>query len=383
VVACLLAAAALAGCTGSPAPEPTAQDPLPSGASPAPSASAAPGPTATGNRRLRLVPVARVPLRGLPLAAGVRLVGQRLLLAGCHDCARDGDTGGLYTHDLRTGRIAKVAATAFRRGAAVPLGGAGDQVVWQDVAPVAPQLGGRTQWRLEVLDLRTGRSRRLAGTTATTRSAAAWTVVRDGLIAWQVLSGDTLQGPVQVADVRSGTSRVVARPLPGPLADVTARSVLYVGAWPPGGGRDVGDPDTPSDAYALPLAGGPTRALSASHDVGSVATDGTTAVWTTPRGASTAVWAAPLAGGPGQVVYRGGNVERVPGDGFVAVLTDGDPVLRVAPLAGGPVLTVPDVPLPAAGLATDGARLAYVAVPERGLDAGARRPLELVVVEVR
>ncbi len=382
-VACLLAAA-LTACTGSPAPELEQQDPLPPTAAPAPSASAAPGPTASGNRRLRLVPVARVPLRGLPLVVGVRLVGQRVLLAGCADCGRDGDTGALYTHDLRTGRTAKVAASSFRRGVAVPLGGAGDRVVWQDIAPVPPQLAGRTQWRLEVLDLRTGGSSRLAGTTATTRSAAPWTVVRDGLVAWQDLDGDTLEGPVHVADLRSGATRVAARRLPGPLSDVTGASLLYVGAWPPGGaGLDVADPGTPSDAFALPLGGGAAVPLSGTHDVGSVATDGTTAVWTTPRGPSAAVWAAPLTGGAATVVYRGGNVDRVPGTGFVAVLTDGEPVVRVAPLAGGPVLTVPDVPLAAAGLSTDGTRLAYVAAPERGRDADARRPLELVVVEVR
>ncbi len=380
--ACLLVA--LTACTGTPAPEPSSDEALPSTASPVPSASAAPGPTATGNRRLRLERVARVPLRGLPLVAGVRLVGQRVLLAGCADCRRDGDTGALYTYDLRTQRLAKVASSAFPRGVAVPLGGFEDRVVWQDIAPVSPQLAGRTQWRLEVLDLRTGVSRRLAGTTPTQRTAAAWAVMRDGLVAWQDLDGDRLEGPVHVVDVRSGTTRGVPRLLPGPLADVTGAALLYVGAWPPNGpSLDVADPGTPSDAFALPLAGGAARQLTGSHDVGSVATDGTTAVWTTPRGATAAVWAAPLAGGPANVVYRGGTVERVPGAGFVAVLTDRDPVLRVAPLAGGPVLTVPDVPLVAAGLATEGARLAYVAAPERGQDADATSPLELVVVEVR
>jgi hypothetical protein len=380
-VACLLAA--LTACTGSPMPEPAPEDPSASTAGPAPSASAAPGPTARGNRRLRLVPVARVPLRGLPLVAGLRLVGQRVLLAGCADCARDGDTGALYTYDLRTARTAKVAATAFERGAAVPLGGAGDRVAWQDIAPVPPQLAGRTQWRLEVLDLGTGVSRRLAGTTATTRSVAPWTVARDGLVAWQDQHGDTLEGATHVADLRTGAVRGSAHPLPGPLADVTGAALLYVGAWPPGDALDVADPRTPSDAFALPLGGGTASPLTGTHDVGSVATDGTTAVWTTPRGASTAVWAAPVSGGPGAVVYRGGNVDRVPGDGFVAVLTDGEPVLRVAPIAGGPVVTVPDVPLAAAGLATDGARLAYVAAPERGEAVDAGHPLELVVVEVR
>ncbi len=380
--ACLLVA--LSACTGTPAPEPTSDEPPPSSATPAPTASAAPGPTATGNRRLRLEPVARVPLPGLPLVAGIRLAGPRVILAGCADCRRDGDTGALYTYDLRTQRLAKVASSAFPRGVAVPLGGAGDRVVWQDIAPVSPQLAGRTQWRLEVLDLRTRTSRRLAGTTPATRSVAAWAVMRDGLVAWQDLDGDRLEGPVHVADVRSGTTRGVPRLLPGPLADVTGTALLYVGAWPPNGpSLDVADPGTPSDAFALPLAGGAARQLTGSHDVGSVATDGTTAVWTTPRGATAAVWAAPLAGGPANVVYRGGTVERVPGAGFVAVLTDRDPVLRVAPLAGGPVLTVPDVPLVAAGLATEGARLAYVAAPERGQDADATSPLELVVVEVR
>jgi hypothetical protein len=234
-----------------------------------------------------------------------------------------------------------------------------------------------------VLDLATGGSRRLAGTTPRTRSAAPWTVVRDELVAWQDLEGESLAGPVHVADL-AGAEPVVVRDVPGPLADVARGALLYVGPWPPPGrGLDVGDPRTPSDAFALALTGATATPLSATHDVGSVTTDGTTAVWTTPRGASTAVWAAPLRGGAAQVVYRGGNVERVPGDGFVAVLTDGEPVLRVAPLEGGPALTLPDVPLAAAGLSTDGARLAYVAAPGRATEPDARHPLELVVVEIR
>ena len=314
---------------------------------------------------------------------GLKLVGSRVLLAGCADCARDGDAGALYVHDLRTGRTARAATTAFPRGIAVPLGGAGNRLVWQDIAPVPPQLSGRTQWRLEVLDLATGDRRRLAGTTPGTRSAAPWAVVRDDLVAWQDLAGESFAGPVHVADL-AGAGPVVARDVPGPLADVARGALLYVGAWPPpGNGLDVADPQTPSDAFALPLSGTAATPLSATHDVGSVTTDGTTAVWTTPRGASTAVWAAPLRGGAPQVVYRGGNVERVPGDGFVAVLTDGEPVLQVAPLEGGPVLTLPDVPLAAAGLAADGARLAYVAAPGRETEPDARHPLELVVVEVR
>jgi hypothetical protein len=112
--ACFLAAAAAAGCTGtaaSPESDDTTADP--SGATT--TASVLPGPVASGSRRLKVVPVTRVPLRGLPLVAGLKLVGSRVLLAGCADCARDGDAGALYVHDVRTGRTASALTTNVRR----------------------------------------------------------------------------------------------------------------------------------------------------------------------------------------------------------------------------------------------------------------------------
>jgi hypothetical protein len=381
--ACLLAAVTLAACTGTPEPEPSVSSDSTT-ASPSPSASVVPGPTADGNRRLTLTTVARVPLPGLLSVDRLALSGSRAVLSGCTVCAPD-EAGSLHEVDLRTGRVRQVATSSFESGAVVPSGLDGDRLVWLDVEPVTAQFNGRTRWRLQVLDLRSGRSRTLTAAAAATRRVPPWAVVGGGQVAWQEWSGEALAGPVRVADLRTGEVRLV-RDLPGPLGAVGGGAVFYVGpAAPDGEAADVGNIDTPADAFALPLPGGPPRALSATRDVGSVTTDGRTAVWTTPRGRPTTVWAGRVEGGGGaaRVVYRGVTTERAVVRDAVAVLTSVDAVVEVAPLEGGPRITVPDVPLADAGLAADGTRLAWVAAPGRDVPVDRQRPLELVVVEVR
>ncbi|HYY10599.1 MAG TPA: hypothetical protein VE781_06640, partial [Kineosporiaceae bacterium] len=370
-------------CTGTaPLPPELAGSPAPT---PGPRTSTvAPVPVPSGAARPRLTAQRRIPLRGLPRVVGVRLLGPRVLFAACTDCSRPDDAGALYVHDLAAGRTRRVAVTAFRHGVVLPLGGAGDVVAWADVAPVPLALASRTQWRLVVLDLATGRSRVLAGTDPAERSVPPWTAAGDSLVAWQDRAGDGLSGPVHVADLRTWQVREVPGGAPAPLAGLTADALLYVGGPPagaPGGG--AAGPAATADVYALPLAGGAPRALSSTHDVGGVATDGVTAVWTSPQGESSTVWAAPLGSGAPRPVYSGPTANAVPGDGFVAVMTADEPVLAVAPLAGGPAVTVPDVPDPRAGLASDGPRLAWVAAPDRGVDADGHHPLVLVVAEVR
>ncbi len=379
--ACLLAAVALAACTGTPDPEPSTSADTTT-ASPEPSVSVAPGPTADGNRRLRLTTVARVPLVGLLSVDRLALSGGRAVLSGCTRCV-PGEAGALHEVDLGTGRVRRVAVSAFEAGAVVPSGLAGDQLVWLDLEPVTARFNGRTRWRLQLLDLRSGRSRTLTASGAT-RSVPPWAVVGGGQVAWQEWSGDALGGPVRVADLRTGVTRLV-RDLPGPIGAVSGGAVFYVGpATPDGQPVDIGNVETPADAFALPLPGGPPTALSATRDVGSVTTDGLTAVWTTPRERPTTVWAGRVGGGgAARVVYRGVTTERAVVRDAVAVLTSVDAVVEVAPLEGGPRITVPDVPLADAGLAADGTRLAWVAAPGRDVPVDRQRPLELVVVEVR
>ena len=379
--ACLVVAAALAACTGTPEPASSAADDDTT-ASPAPSASVVPGPTAEGNRRLRLTTVARVPLTGLSEVSGLRLSGQRAVVGGCAACGDE--AGAVHEVDLRSGRVRRVAASAYARGAVLPSGLHGDRLVWLDTEPVAVQFGGRTRWRLQLLELGTGRSRTLAASGRTDRSVPPWAVAGGGQVAWQEWAGDDLAGRVRVADVGTGVVSLV-RDVPGPLGAVSGGAVFFVGASDPDGpGADVGDAEVPADAYALPLPGGLPARLSATHDVGSVTSDGRTAVWTTPRGLPRAVWAARVAGGGGdaRIVYRGATSERAVGRDAVAVLTNDDAIVVVAPLEGGPAVIVPDVPFVPAGLAADGSRMAWVAAPGRDVPVDRRHPLELVVVEV-
>ncbi len=380
--ACLLVAAVLAACTGTPEPVSSASD---DGATvrPAPSASAVPGPTAEGNRRLRLTTVARVPLKGLLSVDGLHLSGQRAVFSGCTRC--DGDAAGaLHEVDLRTGGIRRAAVSAFTASAVVPLGLDRDRVVWLDLERATAPFNGRTRWRLQLLDLGTGRSRTLAANGPSTRGVPPWAVVGGGQVAWQKWTGDDLAGPVQVVDLSTSAVTLVPE-FPGWLGAVHGAALFYVGAASPDRAGDLADIETPADAYAMPLPGGPPMTLSTTHDVGSVTTDGRTAVWTTPRARPTRVWAARLDGGSGaaRIVYRGVTTESAVGRDAVAVLTNDDPVIEVAPLEGGPTITVTDVPLANAGIAADGTRFAWVAAPGRGVQVDRQRPLELVVAEVR
>jgi hypothetical protein len=140
--------------------------------------------------------------------------------------------------------------------------------------------------------------------------------------------------------------------------------------------------DGPTDAYLLRPGAREISVLSDTHDVRFIVADNTTAAWNTTEGPDAAVWAAPVDGqAPARQFYRGGTNDLAVGNGFLALLSAGDaPVLLLYPLVGGPVVAVGDVPGQSDSVATEGSRLAYIALPgDRGVQPDAKNPITLVV----
>lgn len=343
--------------------------------SPAPTGSA---PATQGSRRLRVTTSARIDLRGQTYGRGLVLWGDYAAWMGCSGCQRTfQEPRSLYVADIRTQRVRRVADAA-RGGLLVPLGGNGSVLVYGESAPGAHAATG---WRLQTLDVVSGRRATLATATQPGGGYPPVAVVGAGQVVFQTFpqgSPGGFHGPVRSVDLSSGVQRTVSRGLPGVLSGVVAGGLLYKGADPP----EAIDQGPTFVALTTPGRRDP-RILSDTQDVREVTADEQTVAWQTADGGPDAgVWARQLTGTtPAVLVHRGGTNDRAVGTGFVAVVTAGDyPVILMYPATPGPPVAAGDVPGEFDALAADGSRLAYLALPgERGVQPDAKHPILLVV----
>jgi hypothetical protein len=336
-------------------------------------------PTPGTQRSPQVTTTARIPLPGQTFARQLVVWGGFAAWLGCAGCEGTTAPLTLYVADLRSRRV-RAVATAPPGGTLVPLGGDGPRLVYGTGARVGR---GSTRWSLQVHDLAGGTRRTVATTTQAADDYPPAAVVGGGRVAWQVprrAAPAGASGPVTVTDLRTGRSRPLAPDLPGRVAALTTRGLVYAG--PTSAARL--DAQT-LDVLLLPPGPPRPRVMSETHDVAQLAGGEDGVVWQTAQGDESGVWARTFdRRDVARRYHRGSTWDRAVGRGFVAVVTAGDdPVVLVYPLGGGPAAAAPDVPVHAESLAAVGDQLAYLALPGAGdRPADARHPVQLVLAEV-
>jgi hypothetical protein len=308
------------------------------------------------------------------------LWGHYAAWVGCNGCQKTfTEPGTLYVADLTARTVRAVATLPGDGGSLVPIGGAGQRLVY-----AVGDRRGRDGWTLQTLDLTSGARSVLARDPQAEGTIAPVAVAGDGRVAWQTFPDGSTgppHGPVTAVDLSTGARTTVSRDVVGLLAGVIRAGIVYRTTRPA-----ENDASPPDGVMLLRPGRGEPQRLSGPSDVQDVVTDDSTVVWQTTDGPGAGLWAVPLDGSrvPTQF-YRGGTGDRAVGTGFLALVTSGDyPVLLMYPLGGGPMAAVGDVPGEFGAIAADGRRLAYLALPgERGVQPDAEHPITLVVGTVR
>lgn len=367
-LAVLLAAGALSGCGAS---------------------SAAPPPTfttsnaATTNRStnsVTLTETIKVPLPRRSSVEGLATWSHFVAWVGCGPCSPDGTSKEVSVYDIGTRRLRVVAHLSQATHELGEVAGAGNQVMWAELAHSLSDGAMTSPWVIRSANLETG----ALGTVAscTDPHATPPTLTAGGAAFYWVSDCGAINQRLFTAAVgRSAGSAVLgglryALPAAGGADVILARS-----------SRPNTVPVPPSDIYVV----GPQRRLTKlNHDgFDNTAPDvgGGWAAWSTegPQGGDPiSITAANLTTKTTQT-FEPGLWPHV-GDGFLAYWPVGADGLRVRALAGGPAKNA----VPAgwsswipAHFDTAGSRLVFAATPARSASSGSSDGLCVYIESVR